>query len=141
MLNTVLIDTGPLIALFDKDDKYHLSVIDFIKDGNYRFVSTIAVLTEVMYMLDFNIKVQISFLEWVMKKGLIIHDINKNTIKRISELINKYSDRPMDFADATLVAAAEERGINRIISIDSDFDIYRLHSKLKIENIFKKRFN
>lgn len=140
MLNTVLIDTGPLIALFDKDDKYHLSVIEFIKDGNYNFVSTIAVLTEVMYMLDFNIEVQINFLEWVMKKGLIIHDINQNSIKRITELVNKYSDRPMDFADATLVTAAEERGINRIISIDSDFDIYRLNGKSKIENIFKKRF-
>jgi PIN domain protein len=42
----------------------------------------------------------------------------------------------MDFADATLVIAAEERGIRRIISIDADFDVYRLHNKAKIENIF-----
>ena len=136
MLNTVLIDTGPLIALFDKDDKYHLSVIDFIKDGNYRFVSTIAVLTEVMYMLDFNMEVQINFLSWVMKEGVIIHEIKQTDIKRIIELTKKYCDRPMDFADATLVIAAEERGIRRIISIDADFDVYRLHNKAKIENIF-----
>lgn len=139
MLNTVLIDTGPLIALFDRDDKYHTSIVEFIKNTNYRFISTTAVLTETMYMLDFNTAVQLSFLEWVMKEGVIIHEIKQSNIKRIIDLTRKYSDRPMDFADATLVIAAEERGIRQIISIDSDFDIYRLYNKMKIENIFAQR--
>ena len=139
MLNTVLIDTGPLIALFDRDDKYHTSIIEFIKNTNYRFISTTAVLTETMYMLDFNTVVQLNFLEWIMKEGVIIHEIKQSNIKRIIDLTKKYSDRPMDFADATLVIAAEERGIRQIISIDSDFDIYRLYNKMKIENIFARR--
>ena len=139
MLNTVLIDTGPLIALFDRDDKYHTSILEFIKNTNYRFISTTAVLTETMYMLDFNVAVQLSFLEWIMKEGVIIHEIKQSNIKRIIDLTRKYSDRPMDFADATLVIAAEERGIRQIISIDSDFDIYRLYNKMKIENIFAQR--
>ncbi len=139
MLNTVLIDTGPLIALFDRDDKYHTSIVEFIKNTNYRFISTTAVLTETMYMLDFNTAVQLSFLEWIMKEGIIIHEIKQSNIKRIIDLTRKYSDRPMDFADATLVIAAEERGIRQIISIDSDFDIYRLYNKMKIENIFAQR--
>ena len=136
MLNTVLIDTGPLIALFDRDDKYHTSIVEFIKNTNYRFISTTAVLTETMYMLDFNTAVQLNFLEWIMKEGVIIHEIKQSNIKRIIDLTKKYSDRPMDFADATLVIAAEERGIRQIISIDSDFDIYRLYNKMNIENIF-----
>ena len=139
MLNTVLIDTGPLIALFDRDDKYHTSILEFIKNTNYRFISTTAVLTETMYMLDFNTAVQLNFLEWIMKEGVIIHEIKQSNIKRIIDLTKKYSDRPMDFADATLVIAAEERGIRQIISIDSDFDIYRLYNKMKIENIFAQR--
>lgn len=139
MLNTVLIDTGPLIALFDRDDKYHTSIVEFIKNTNYRFISTTAVLTETMYMLDFNTAVQLNFLEWIMKEGIIIHEIKQSNIKRIIDLTKKYSDRPMDFADATLVIAAEERGIRQIISIDSDFDIYRLYNKMKIENIFAQR--
>ena len=137
MLNTVLIDTGPLIALFDRDDKYHTSILEFIKNTNYRFISTPAVLTETMYMLDFNVAVQLSFLEWIMKEGVIIHEIKQSNIKRVIDLTKKYSDRPMDFADATLVIAAEERGIRQIISIDSD--IYRLYNKMKIENIFAHR--
>lgn len=139
MLNTVLIDAGPLIALFDRDDKYHTSIVEFIKNTNYRFISTTAVLTETMYMLDFNTVVQLNFLEWIMKEGVIIHESKQSNIKRIIDLTKKYSDRPMDFADATLVIAAEERGIRQIISIDSDFDIYRLYNKMKIENIFAQR--
>jgi predicted nucleic acid-binding protein len=139
MLNTILIDTGPLIALFDKDDKYHKKIINFIKNKNYKFISTTAVLTEVTHMLDFNVNVQILFLEWVMKEGLIIHEIKQENILRIIELTKKYCDRPMDFADATLVIAAEQTGIKQIISIDSDFDIYRLPGKVKIENVFKTK--
>lgn len=74
-----------------------------------------------------------------MKEGVIIHEIKQSDIKRITELTKEYDDRPMDFADATLVIAAEERKIRQIISIDSDFDIYRLYNKVNIENIFTYR--
>jgi predicted nucleic acid-binding protein len=87
-------------------------------------------------MLDFNINVQINFLEWIMHRGITLSDIQLEDIPRIIELTKKYADRPMDFADATLVIVAEKTGIRKIISIDSDFDIYRLPGKIKIENVF-----
>jgi len=139
MLNTVLIDAGPIIALFDKDDKYHKNIIDFIENKRYKFITTTAVLTEVSYMLNFNVEVQIAFFEWVMKKGVILHEIELKDIARIAELTKKYKDIPMDFADATLMVAAETRGIKKIITLDSDFNIYRLPGKIIIENIFKKK--
>lgn len=139
MLNTVLVDAGPLIALFDRDDNYHKAVKDFLSKGQYRFVSTAAVLTEVSYMLNFNVGAQIDFFEWVLKKGVILYDVECGGISRIIELIRKYADLPMDFADATLVLAAEKTGIRSIISIDSDFDIYRLPGKERIHNIFCDR--
>ncbi len=137
MLNSILIDAGPLIALFDKDDKYHEKIISFIKGAKYKFVTTTAVVTEAIHMLDFSVNVQIDFLEWVMREGIILHEINQKDISRIIELRKKYSDRPMDFADATLVIVTEKTGIKKIISIDSDFDIYRLPGKLMLENVFK----
>jgi predicted nucleic acid-binding protein len=136
MLKTILIDAGPLIALFDKDDNYHLKVKEFVTGKQYKFLSTTAVLTEVSYMLDFNINVQIDFFEWIMNKGLVLFEIRQQDIPRIIELTKKYADRPMDFADATLVIAAGKTGVKEIISIDSDFDIYRLPGKVKIENVF-----
>ncbi|GHV84074.1 pilus biogenesis protein [Spirochaetia bacterium] len=136
MLNTVLVDAGPLIALFDRNDKYHKKICNFLSEGRYRFVSTHAILTEVSYMLGFSIDVQIDFFSWILKKGVVLCDIVQSDISRVIELIQKYSDCPMDFADATLVIAAEKTGIKKIISIDSDFDIYRLPGKERIKNIF-----
>jgi predicted nucleic acid-binding protein len=136
MLNTILIDAGPLIALFDKDDSYHKRIIEFIKDRKFKFITTTAVITEVSYMLNFNVEVQVLFFEWIMKEGVLIQEIQQSDISRIVELTKKYRDRPMDFADATLAVAAEKTGIKQIISIDSDFDIYRLPKKARIENIF-----
>jgi predicted nucleic acid-binding protein len=137
MLNDVLIDAGPLIALFDKDDNYHEKIKEFIKNKDYKFHTTTAVITEVLHMLDFSVKVQIDFLEWIMLGGILLYEIKQTDLGKIIELTKKYSDRPMDFADATLVLAAEQSGIKKIISIDSDFDVYRLPGKVRIENIFR----
>lgn len=138
MLNTILIDAGPIIALFDKDDTYHKAVMTFMKGKGFKFITTMPVITEVSHMLDFSIEAQLAFLEWIMKEGVIIHDVKQGDISRIVELVKKYKDLPMDFADATLVVAAEQTGIKNIVSIDSDFDIYRLPGKVKIDNIFSK---
>ena len=139
MPKLILIDTGPLIALFDKDDKYHKNIKDFIKKDRFKFVSTTAVVTEVTHMLDFNINAQIGFLEWIIREGLVLHEIRPKEIIRVIELCKKYQDRPMDFADATLVVAAEQTGLREIISIDFDFDVYRIFKKERIENIFRKQ--
>jgi len=137
VLNSILIDAGPLIALFDSSEKHHQKIRDFLKKHPYRYFSTIAVFTEVSHMLDFNTAAQRGFYEWVMYRGVIICDINQVDMHRLVELTNKYSDVPMDFADATLVITAEKTGIREIISLDKDFDIYRLPGKEQIQNIYK----
>ena len=137
MLNSILIDAGPLIALFDSGDKYHKGMKAFFKERSYRFISTLAVFTEVSHMLDFSVNAQRDFYEWVMCKGVIISDINQNDMPRIVELTGKYVDLPMDFADATLVITAEKTGLREIISLDKDFDVYRLPGRESIHNVFK----
>jgi predicted nucleic acid-binding protein len=136
VLNTVLIDAGPLIALFDKGDKNHLKIRAFLGKTPYRFISTLAVYTEVSYMLSFSALAQRDFYEWVMHKGVITSDINQHDMPRLVELTEKYADLPMDFADATLVITAEKTGIREIISLDRDFDVYRLPGKERIRNLY-----
>jgi predicted nucleic acid-binding protein len=136
MPQAILIDSGPLIALFDRDDAYHKRIVTFLKDQAFRFVTTLAVITEVSHMLDFNINAQIDFFEWVLRRGVILADITQDDFPRIITLIKKYNDLPMDFADASLVVVAEKTSLRSIISIDSDFDIYRLPGKLRIQNLF-----
>ncbi|MDR2923911.1 MAG: PIN domain-containing protein [Treponema sp.] len=136
MLNSILIDAGPLIALFDSSERRHKPMKAFLQKHPYRYVSTLAVFTEVSHMLDFNVNAQRDFYEWVMCKGVIISDINQNDMPRLIELTGKYADLPMDFADATLVITAEKTGIREIISLDKDFDIYRLPGREMIRNVY-----
>lgn len=130
-----LIDAGPLIALFDKDDKFHGLIREFLKNYKGRLYTTWPVITEVLHMLDFSAETQINFLKWINRGALEIIQINTENISRIIELCGKYSDVPMDFADASLIVASELENIKEIISIDSDFYIYRNIRNEYIRNI------
>jgi predicted nucleic acid-binding protein len=52
-------------------------------------------------------------------------------IARIKELMRKYADVPMDFADAALVCVAERERLTRIVTFDRDFDMYRLQRRTR----------
>jgi hypothetical protein len=132
-----LIDAGPLIALFDKDDRYHLAIKGFLKTFEGRLYTTWPVLTEVLHMLDFNVNVQIDFLKWISKGALDVKQITLENISRIINLSEKYSDVPMDFADASLIIISELENIREIISIDSDSNIYKNIRNEYLKNIFK----
>lgn len=136
MPKRVVIDSGPLIALFDKDDNYHKKALEFIKEFKGELVSNYAVITEVSHLLDFSVNVQIEFLQWVFDGGISIADILIEDLLRIIELTKKYSDLPMDFTDASLVVICERMKIQEIASIDRDFGIYRTQEKKAIKNVF-----
>jgi len=132
-----LIDASPLIALFDRDDKYHKKVKDFLKNYRGRLVTSWAVITEVLHMLDFDIRAQIDFLQWLQRDAIDIIPLTKEHIARIIALSSKYADLPMDFADATLIVISEIEHIKEIITIDSDFYVYKNIRKEILTNIFK----
>lgn len=133
-----IIDSGPLIALFDRDDKFHKSACDFLRNYVGTLHSTVAVLTEVTHLLDFSVQAQLDFLTWVQDGGLQIHDIGTEDLSRICDLTEKYSDLPMDFADATLMRIAERERIAKVISIDRDFYIYRKNDRQALDNLFQR---
>ncbi len=137
MLKTI-IDSGPLIALFDKSDKYHMQVLDFLKSYRGELITSWAVITEVSHMLDFNLSVQIDFLKWIELGGIVVYDISQDDIKDIRVMMEKYLDIPMDLADATLMYIASKENIKDIASIDSDFDIYRTLKKQSLNNLLRQ---
>ena len=137
-MQKTLIDSGPLIALFDKSDSYHSKVLKFLKSYKGSLVTSLAVVTEVSHMLDFNLQVQIDFLKWIELGGISIYDINQEDIGEIREMMQKYIDIPMDFADATLLYIANKEHIKNIVSIDSDFDIYRTLKKENLNNLLNR---
>ena len=128
-MKKILIDSGPLIALFDRNDKYHLASVEFIKSNNSELVTTLASMTETLHLLDFNRHAQIDFLGWVNAGAITLEPITSDDLQRIKELTIKYADLPMDFADACLVFLGEKLNISTIATIDRDFDVYRLKGK------------
>jgi predicted nucleic acid-binding protein len=128
-MKKILMDSGPLIALFDSDDTYHHASVEFIKSNQCELITTIASITETLHLLDFNRQAQIDFLGWVNAGAVSIEAITTNDLLRIKELTIKYADLPMDFADACLVFLGEKLKVNKIATIDRDFDIYRLKGK------------
>lgn len=131
----IVVDTGPLIALFDASDGNHADAVRFVKNAGGPLVTNIAVITETVFMLDFSIPATIDFLGWARQ----VLDIDVETprdLPRIAEIIDKYSDLPADFADASLVALAERRGLENIATLDTDFNIYRTRSRRVLRNVF-----
>lgn len=136
-MKNILIDAGPLIALFDRSDKYHLKAISFLKSLERGLITTWPVITQTSHMLSFSTKAQANFLEWIERGGLKIYEMEHDHISRLSELTKKYDDVPMDLADASLIVVSEVKGIHQIASIDSDFYIYRDIRNKYLENIFR----
>ena len=132
-MQKILIDSRPLIALFDSGDLHHQKALDFIKKNKLPLISTLASITEVLHLLDFNRNAQIDFLEWIGKGALEIHNIEIQDFPRIKDLTSKYKDLPMDFADACLVYLAEKLNVSKIATIDRDFTIYRIKNRKKFE--------
>ena len=131
-----LVDAGPLIALFDRDDKHHQRTREVLARAKATLVTTWPVVTETWHMLDFSAAAQLDFLEWVYRGGARLHLQNDVDLERIIGLTRRYADRPMDLADASLVLASEQLGLLQVISLDRDFDIYRSAGRKRFENLF-----
>ncbi len=95
-----------------------------------RLYSTEAVLTEVLYILNFSITAQSAALDFVLQSVVEIVPSNPESLKKIKNLMKKYADLPMDFADATIVCLATQTGMQNIVTFDKrDFAIYKLPKK------------
>ncbi|MEK6656386.1 MAG: PIN domain-containing protein [Nitrospirota bacterium] len=122
----IILDTGPIVAFFDKDDALHSRSLETLKKVDEPLITTWPVITEAFYLLNFSNQVQDDLWEFIERGGVIIHLLEIKLYKRCRELMKKYYDLPMDLADATLVALGEEAGLSKVFTFDhKDFEIYR----------------
>lgn len=133
-MRSVLLDTGVFVALLDKSEAAHIRCVSFFKRYEGQLLTTEAVLTETIYLLGDSIRYQKSCIEFIIKGGAILVPQSLSSLERIVELMEKYNDIPMDFADATLVVLAEDTGINEILTLDlRGFNAYRINGKTRFE--------
>ena len=132
------VDTGPIVALFDKNDNYHGVCHNIIRTLKMPLATTVPVLTEAFYLLSFSWQLQDDLWEFIVQGNLQIYNLDRNLIKTCRELMRKYHDLPMDLADASIVAMANAENIRTIFTLDKDFEVYRTrqnkHFKLLPKN-------
>ena len=127
----VLVDTGALVALIRARDRYHATVTEFFAHFLAgELITTLPVLTEVLHLLPAQLGP--SVIELVYGPRWHVPDAAPG-LPRITQLMRKYADRPMDFADASLVWAADETGVRHIVTTDRDFEIYRTRTQERLQ--------
>ncbi|MEM8638031.1 MAG: PIN domain nuclease [Cyanobacteria bacterium P01_G01_bin.54] len=124
-----LTDTGPLVALINQNDPNHAACVTAIgRLPNAPLLTTWPCFTEAMYLLFRAGGFPAQSALWRLRSTgrLQLHPLTDTEIDRMMVLMETYSDRPMDLADASIVAAAEHLEIRRLFTLDRDFYIYRL---------------
>ncbi len=134
MLRTIA-DSGPLIALFESAERNHARVRGFIENYAGALLTTWPVLTEVGHMLGHSVDRQLAFLEWVERGGVEVTTPGAGAVSLIRQLSEKYRDLPMDIADGSLIVLALESGVRDILTLDRDFDVYRLPDRSRFNNV------
>lgn len=131
----VAVDTGPLVALIDKCDANHESARRFLQTTRAELFTNLAVIAEASHLLSFSLQAQLNLLGLVRSDTVrLIHPLSED-LDRVDQLMRKYADRPMDFADALLVATCERLNVRQIASVDLDFSIYRFRNRGRFENV------
>ncbi len=124
---TTLVDTGPLVALFDPRDGEHERCVQALKAIRGRLQTTVPVLTEAFHILDPGSQGSAALRTFISKGGLSIWWLDASLLARAFELMDRYADHPMDLADASLIVAAESLRTQRVFTLDRrDFRAYRV---------------
>jgi predicted nucleic acid-binding protein len=133
-MQRVIVDAGPLVGWFDSNDSYHLSVRDFFTAFTGELFCTWPVLGEVCHLLPDHMVAD--FMRWVARGGVTVVDVPLAALSGLADRIDKYSDLPMDLADASLIWLAESLGVLDILTIDRrDFGIYRTSRGKALRNL------
>jgi predicted nucleic acid-binding protein len=122
----VLVDASALIALLDEDDAEHERCVEALKHIRDPLATVWPALTEAMHLLAESPRGPEALCDMVSDGVLKLLLLDAPEMARIKELMQKYRDLPMDFADAALVRVAERDSVTRILTFDSHFDVYRL---------------
>ena len=123
-----LIDTGAILAYLDRDDRWHRPCVEVLSRILLPLATSAAVLTELFHLVSpREIPAAWKFLS---SGAVTVLPITDDDLPDLKALMDRYQDRPMDFADATLVHLARREELTTIFTIDhDDFETYRIEGK------------
>lgn len=132
MRASALVDTGAILALLDKKDRWHSQCVDAFRQCSLPLLTSEAVLTELFHLVGDDRAEMEAAWRFVRSGAIDLAVIDGLELPRIHDLMSRYWDRPMDFADATLVYLAERELLETILTVDfADFQTYRIAGRRK----------
>jgi uncharacterized protein len=122
-----LIDTGAIIALVDRNDRWHRPCRAALVDLRFPLATSAAVLTELFHLVAANPREVAAAWTFLRSGAVTVLPIEDGDMGALQGLMARYADRPMDFADATLVHLAEREQLSTVFTVDhADFETYRI---------------
>jgi uncharacterized protein len=134
-----LIDTGAILALLDRSDRWHNPCVDAFHQLRLPLLTSEAVLTELFHLVgDTRTEMEAAW-RFVRSGALVVGTIDNDDLTQLHGLMSRYWDRPMDFADATLVYLAKREFLSVILTVDqADFATYRIEGKRQFRVVPRK---
>jgi uncharacterized protein len=134
-----LIDTGAIIALLDREDGWHERCVEAFRGLRLPLATTAAVLAEVFHVLGENRRELAAAWGFLRSGAVTVLPIEDADLPDLESLMERYQDRPMDFAHATLVLLARRESLTTIFTIDQDdFNTYRIEGKRRFRLVPEK---
>lgn len=125
-----LIDTGAILALMDKDDAWHAKCVEVFHSLRLPLATTSAVMAEFFHLLGQDPMAVNNAWRFLRSGAVTLLPITDADAPKLESLMEQYSDRPMDFADASLVCLAERESLSTVFTIDfADFETYRIKGR------------
>ena len=139
MAVSCLIDTGAIIALLDSQDRWHDPCVEAFASLRLPLLTSSAVLTELFHLGDGRREMEAAW-KFVRSGAIVLGTITDAELPEVHALMSRYWDRPMDFADATLVYLARRESISTILTVDhSDFQTYCIEGRRKFRVLPARR--
>ena len=130
MEGNALIDTGAILALLDRADRWHPVCFEQLQRFRFPLITSEAVLTEVFHLARNDRRGMESVWTFIRSGAVKLVEIQDSELPAIHALMSRYWDRPMDFADATLVYLAKRESLSTIFTVDhDDFETYRIEGR------------
>ena len=127
-----IVDTGPLVAFFDRAERHHRWVVARVEEIEAPLLVCEPVLAETMYLLARHPKAQDVVFDLLQNGALSIAFQMEGHVGALRKLLQKYRDVPMSLADACIVRMAEIHEHHTVLTLDSDFSIYRKHGRVPL---------
>ncbi|WP_326539752.1 type II toxin-antitoxin system VapC family toxin [Pseudorhodoferax sp.] len=137
----VLVDSGPLIALFNASDHWHGPVLNWLQaHPAATLISTWCVATEVCALLARRVHndAALDFLRWAQRGGLTLAAPTEASLTEVLRVSERFASLPFDLADASIADTAARLKLRHLLSIDADFDVYRDRAGKPLVNLLAR---